>query len=111
MTTLARCVFAIPGTEIDSERVFPAADIVSNNRLNRIGVQHIDSIMQIYHNFPDNVLHKDSAPCLSEISRDQPRSDALHRYVSQMTDNEIDILVALEEDFAVVEAELRAIDV
>ncbi len=105
MTALARCVFAIPGSQIDNERVFSAAGVISKNRRNRIGVQNMDSIMHIYHNFPDDALHKDSAPSFAEIASDQSRSNALQRYVSQLTDNEIDLLVDTEEDSAVIEAE------
>ncbi len=60
--------------------------------------------MHIYHNFLDDALHKDSAPSFAEIASDQSRSHALQRYVSQLTDSEIDLLVDMEEDSAVIEA-------
>ncbi len=104
MIALARCVFAIPGSQIDNERVFSVAGVISKNRRNRIGVQNIDS-MHIYHNFPDVALDQDSAPSLAEIASDQSRSNALQRYVSQLNDSEIDLLVDVEENSTVIEAE------
>ncbi len=65
----------------------------------------MDSIMRIYQNFPDDALHKDSAPSCAEIASDQSRSDGLQRYVSQLTDRENELLVDVEEDPAVIEAE------
>ncbi len=61
--------------------------------------------MHIYHNIPDDALHKDSAPSFAEIASDQSRSDALRRCVSQLTDSEIDLLVDVEEASPVIEAE------
>ncbi len=105
VTALSRCMFAITGSQVDNERVFSAAGVISKNRRNRIGVQNMDSIMHIYHNFPDDALHKDSSLSFAEIASNQSRSDALQRYVSQLIDYEIDLLVDVEEDFAVIEAE------
>ncbi len=65
----------------------------------------MDSIMHIYHNSPNDALHKDSAPGFAEIASDQSRSDALQRCVSQLTDSEIDLLVDVKEYSAVIEAE------
>ena len=105
VTKLARCVFAIVGSQIDNERVFSAAGVISKNRRNRIGIQNMDSIMHIYHNYPNEVVEKDSAPSLAEISSDQPRPDTLKRYISEMTDAEIDLLIDVEDDSAVTECE------
>ncbi len=66
--------------------------------------------MHIYHNFPDDALHKDSAPSFAEIASDQSRSDALQRYVLQLTDGDIGLPVDAVEDSAVIEANSRATD-
>ena len=63
----------------------------------------MDYIMHIYHNYPNEVVKKDSAPSLAEISSDQTRSDTLKRYISEMTDAEIDLLIDVEDDSAVTE--------
>ena len=54
--------------------------------------------MHIYHNYPKEVVEKDSAPSLAEISSDQTLSDTLKRYISEMTKVEIDLLIYVEDD-------------
>ena len=49
------------------------------------------------------MVHKDSAPSLAEISSDQTRPDTLTRYISEMTDAEIDLLIDVDNDRAVTE--------
>ena len=61
--------------------------------------------MHIYHNYPNEVVKKDSAPSFAEISSDQTRSDTLKRYISEMTDAEIDLLIDEEDYSAVTECE------
>ncbi len=65
----------------------------------------MDFIMNIYHNYPNEVIGKDSAPSFAEISSDGTRSDTLKRYISEMTDAEIDFLIDVEDDSAVTECE------
>ncbi len=65
----------------------------------------MDSIMHIYHNYPNEVVKKDSAPSFAEISSDQTRSGTLKRYISEMTDAKIDLFVDVEYGSAVTECE------
>ena len=65
----------------------------------------MNSIMHIYHNYPNEVVNKDSAPGFAEISSDQTLPDALKRYISEMTDAEIDLFIDVEDGSAVTECE------
>ncbi len=65
----------------------------------------MDFIMNIYHKYPNEVIEKDSAPSFAEISSDRTRSDTLKRYISEMTDAELDFLIDVEDDSAVTECE------
>ncbi len=49
VTTLARCVFSPPASQIDNEKVFSAPGVISQNRWNRIWIRKLDSGMHIYH--------------------------------------------------------------
>ena len=53
----------------------------------------MDYIIHMYHNYPNEVVEKDSAPSFAEISRDQTRSNALKRYMAKITDAEGDVLI------------------
>lgn len=65
----------------------------------------MDSIMHIYHNFPNDVLQKNLSRSLAVISSNQTKSEALNRYVSQMIDYKIYILDDVKEDPAVIDVE------
>ena len=53
---LAQSIFTIPGSQIECERVFSIAGIISKNRRNKIGVSSIDKIVSIYYTLPENVI-------------------------------------------------------
>ncbi len=97
--------FAIPGSQIDNERAFSAAGAISKTVEAALEHKIMDSIMPIYHNYPNEVVEKDSAPSFDEISSDGTRSDTLKRYISEMMDAEIDLLLDVEDDSAVTECE------
>ena len=65
----------------------------------------MDSVTHIYHNYPNEVVEKNSAPSFAEISSDQTRSDTLKRSISEMTDALIDLFIDVEDDSAVTECE------
>lgn len=71
---LASWEFSIPGSQIDNEKVFSAAWIVSKDLRNIIGTQNIDTIMQVYQNFPNDTLGKDTYPGLHDISSYQTKT-------------------------------------
>ncbi len=49
------------------------------------------------------VVQKDSAPRIAEISSDQTRFDTLKGYISEISDAEIELLIDLEDESAVTE--------
>ena len=66
---------------------------------------HHNNVVNICHNYPNEVVNKDLAAGFAEISSDQTRSDTLRRYISEMTDAEIDLLIDVEDDSGVTECE------
>lgn len=58
MILLAQSVFVIPVSQIENDRVFSIAGIMSKNHRSRIGVDSIEKIKSIYDNLEDTALKK-----------------------------------------------------
>eukprot|EP00918_Siedleckia_nematoides_P022512 GHVU01048518.1.p1 GENE.GHVU01048518.1~~GHVU01048518.1.p1 ORF type:complete len:257 (+),score=31.29 GHVU01048518.1:329-1099(+) len=56
VVALAQSVLVIPGTQMDNERLFSLAGILSKGRRNRMSTENMDSILQVYYNHPDDPL-------------------------------------------------------
>ena len=63
----------------------------------------MDPVMKLQHKQPNEVVNKDSALTFAEISSGQTRSDTLKHYISEMNDAEIDLLIDVEDDSALIE--------
>ena len=66
--------------------------------------------MHGYHDYPDNVVKKDSARGFAETSSDQTQCYTLKRYDSEMTDAEMDLLMDVEDFSALNEWEWEDLD-
>lgn len=64
VTMLSCCVLAISGSKTEKEKMFSAAGVISKNRKNCIRLQNMDTIMNTYRNYGNNVLPDYSGPIL-----------------------------------------------
>ena len=53
----ARATFSMTGTQIENERVFSIAGIITAGRRGRLGMDMLKNYMEIYKNYPDDPLH------------------------------------------------------
>ena len=51
---LSRAILCITGSQIENERSFSVAGIITNHRRSSLGMENLDHIMQIYHNYPSD---------------------------------------------------------
>jgi hypothetical protein len=52
MGFLARQYLGIPGSQIETERIFSVAGILSNLHRSKIGIDNLDILVMIYKNWP-----------------------------------------------------------
>ena len=103
MIKLAHFFLAVVESQIDNERgSFCCCCYIKKMSKPHVN-KYMDSAMHVYHNYPNEVIEKLSAPSFAEISNDQTRSGTLKRYISEMIDAEIDLLIDVEGDSTVTE--------
>jgi hypothetical protein len=55
---LARQILAIPGSQIETERIFSIAGVLTSLRRCRLGLNNLDSLIMINKNWPDDSRHE-----------------------------------------------------
>lgn len=50
LSELARLIFSIPGSQIECERIFSAAGLITSGLRNRLGVENLDMLVNIQKN-------------------------------------------------------------
>jgi hypothetical protein len=50
LSELARLIFSIPGSQIECERIFSAAGLITSGLRNRLGVENLDMLVNIQNN-------------------------------------------------------------
>ena len=55
---LARQILAIPGSQIETERIFSIAGVLTSLRHCRLGLNNLDSLIMINKNWPDDSRHE-----------------------------------------------------
>jgi hypothetical protein len=51
---LARQYLGIPGSQIEIERIFSVASILTNLRCSRLGLENLNNLIMIYKNWPSD---------------------------------------------------------
>ncbi|KAG0573230.1 hypothetical protein KC19_VG160100 [Ceratodon purpureus] len=54
----ARQILAIPGSQIETERIFSIASVLTGLRRCRLGLDNLDSLIMIFKNWPDDARHE-----------------------------------------------------
>ena len=55
---LARQILAIPGSQIETERIFSIAGVLTSLRRCRLGLNNLDSLIMINKNWPEDSRHE-----------------------------------------------------
>ncbi len=64
---LASAFLCITGSQIENERSFSVAGVVTRQRRSRLNVKNLENIMQIYHNYQDSNKLAERKPQAQDI--------------------------------------------
>ncbi len=71
LAKLALHILAIPGTQIECERLFSIAGILTRHRRTRTDADLVDVIMYVNHNYPDHRALSGAVESIDETEEEQ----------------------------------------